>query len=442
MAELELIDEIVDEIMKARAVNLPRICVKTLFLSYWMYCVNSYDVKYNDRQLNKVMRLNSGCLILCEKGTGKSLTVSLLRDLFSTVENERKKRFQEAKEIKIGIYERAAIPSNEGKKKIDEFYASHGRNCVSVYRNVSTSKSLCSTYAQAKRYNVNNLLFNVDEIGGVLEDVFSKNPSISGKEFYKSLNELFDGFCSMGESMTAKGESIESQTNVGANFIFTSTAEFLKDYHVQKKYQQSIEAGLARRLLFINCPPIDLWNADMNFYDFNILKFKPEIDEVLTKIPRGVCLTYDDDLKNILATTAAKKGVIIFDEYLILLFCAALAIWTKDTVIKVKHWDYMLNMFKDVKDGSLEVVSDTTTSYDKICAFMREYLESKSRKKMPIVIVKDFCIRNKMCFDSKFKRWFDGLCIEFASSNTSKYIIESNQTHLWLSDNYAFEEAK
>jgi hypothetical protein len=71
---------------------------------------------------------------------------------------------------------------------------------------------------------------------------------------------------------------------------------------------------------------------------------------------------------------------------------------------------------------------------------MREYLESKSKKKVPIIIIKDFCVRNKLCFDSKFKKWFDGLCNDFVSANTSKYIIERNQMYAWLSDNFAFRE--
>lgn len=442
MASLELIDEIVEEIMKAREITLPKICVKSLFLTYWAYAVNTYDVKYFNKQLNKIMRPNVGCLILCEKGTGKSLTVSLLRDLFSTVENERKKKYQSIKEIKIGIYERAAIPSNEGKKIIDDFYATHGRNCVAVYRNVSTAKSLCLTYSQAKRYNTNNILFNVDEMGGVIEDVCSKTPSISGKEFWRSLNELFDGVCTMGESVTAKTELIETQFDVGANFIFTSTAEFLKDYHVQKKYQQSIQAGLARRLLFINCPPIDLWNADMKMYNYNILKFKSEIDAILSEMPRGHSFSFDDELKNILELPASdpRKGVVIFDEYLIMLYCTVLAVWTGDKAIGIKHWDYMLSVFNEIKALSMDVIKDDTTSYDRICTFMREYMESKSKKKVPLVMIKDFCVRGRLCFDSKFKKWFDGLCNDFVSANTSKYIIERNQMYAWLDDNFAFSE--
>jgi len=442
LAELELIDEIVEEIMKAREITLPKICIKALFLTYWAYAVNTYDIKYYNRQLNRIIRPNVGCLILCEKGTGKSLTVSLLRDLFLTVETERKNRYERIKELKIGIYERSAIPSAENKKMMEDFYATHGRGCVSIHRNVSTAKSLCLTYSQTKNCNTNNILFNIDEMGGVIEDVCSKTPSISGKEFWQLLNELFDGNCTMGASVTSKNESIESQFDVGANFIFTSTAEFLKDYHVQKKYQQSIQAGLARRLFFINCPPIDLWNADMRMHSYNITKFKPMIDEILSEIPRGKMFSFNNELKEILELPASnpRKGVVIFDEYFIMLYCTVLAVWTGSDFIELRHWEYVLSIFNEIKALSMDVVKDDTTSYDRICTFMREYLEAKSKKKVPLVMIKDFCVRSKLCFDSKFKKWFDGLCNDFVSANTSKYIIERNQMYAWLSDNFAFSE--
>lgn len=441
MAELELIDEIVEEIMKARVVILPKICIKVLFLSYWMYCVNTYDIKYYDRQLKRLSRPNSGCLILCEKGAGKSLTVSLLRDLFYKVETERKHRYETVKEIKIGIHERFAIPTAENKKMIEDFYETHGKKYTSIYQNVATAKKLCFTYSQIKNYNVNNILFNVDEMGGVLEDIFGKTPSISGKEFYKALNEMFDGRITMGDSMTSKNESIETQYDIGANFIFTSTAEFLKDYHVQKKYEQSIEAGLARRLLFVNCPPIDLRKTDRKIYEYDITKFQPKINEVLSSLQRSAQYSYNDDVKqNVVEQQFELVGLSFAEEYLLFLFCTTLAAWTNQKEITMEHWNYMLNTYNEIKETSMDVIKDDTTSYDRICTFMREYLEAKSKKKVPLVMIKDFCVRSKLCFDSKFKKWFDGLCNDFVSANTSKYIIERNQMYAWLSDNFAFSE--
>lgn len=443
MARLDLIDEIVNEVSKAREINLPKICIKVLFLSYWMYCVNTYDIKYRNELLDYNKRLNSGCIILCEKGTGKSLAVSLFRKLFASVEEERSYRYERIKEIKIGMLERKMIPkTNEEKKTIEDFYVDYGRRPIGIYKNVATSKSLCNTYAQGKKYGLNNVLFNVDEAGKIFEDVFSKTPSISAREFYQSLNELFDGFCGMGESMTSRNESIESQVDVGANFIFTSTAEFLKDYHVQKKYESGLEGGLARRCLFINCPPIDLMTADANFYDYDVNKFKPEIDSILSRMQRGQNISFSQELKKVLARPAVEKGVIIFDEFLLLLFCTTLAVWTGDSEITTEHWQYMLSTFKEMKALNMDVIKDSSTSYDNVCVFIRETIEKSGKKKVPIALVKDYCVRNKMCFDSKFKKWFENLCNDFASINSSKYIIEKNQMYVWLSDNFAFEGGK
>jgi len=443
LANLELIDEIVNEVAKAREINLPKICIKVLFLSYWMYCVNTYDLKYRNSFLGRNIRLNSGCIILCEKGTGKSLAVSLFKELFSEVELERVKRYEKIKEVKIGSLERSMIPLNSSEKKqIDDFYIQYGRKAAGIYRNVATSKSLCNTYASCKRYNVNNLLFNVDEAGKIFEDVFSKTPSISAREFYQSINELFDGFCGMGESMVSKTESIESQVDIGANFIFTSTNEFLKDYHVQKKYESSFAGGLARRLLYVNCPPIDLINADANFYTYDVKQFQPQIAEILKNMGRSRSIAFGEELKTILAQPASKKGVIIFDEYLILLFCTTLAAWTGDEEIGVKHWNYMLSTFKEMKNITMDVIKDSSTSYDKVCVFIREMTESTGKKKIAIVLIKDYCVRNKMCFDSKFKKWFETLCKDFTKTNVSKYIIEKNQMYAWLTDNFAFEGGK
>lgn len=78
MADLKLIDSIVDEICKIRGVDLPRVCVKMIVLSYIMYCCNTYDIKYRNED-NYEIRLNSGCIILCQKGSGKSRTLKTLK---------------------------------------------------------------------------------------------------------------------------------------------------------------------------------------------------------------------------------------------------------------------------------------------------------------------------------------------------------------------------
>lgn len=45
MAELQVIDEIVEELHKIRGVDLPKICLKMIVLSYMMYCANTFDFK-------------------------------------------------------------------------------------------------------------------------------------------------------------------------------------------------------------------------------------------------------------------------------------------------------------------------------------------------------------------------------------------------------------
>ena len=39
-------DEIVEELHKIRGVDLPKICLKMIVLSYMMYCANTFDFKY------------------------------------------------------------------------------------------------------------------------------------------------------------------------------------------------------------------------------------------------------------------------------------------------------------------------------------------------------------------------------------------------------------
>lgn len=98
---------------------------------------------------------------------------------------------------------------------------------MSVFDDPITSKGLCETYAQCKKYGVNNLLFTVDEAGDRLfRDAFGQNPSISAREFVQAINQLFDGYCGMGKSKTSKAEGIESQSDIGANFILYQQQSF------------------------------------------------------------------------------------------------------------------------------------------------------------------------------------------------------------------------
>ena len=100
----------------------------------------------------------------------------------------------------------------------------------------------------------------------------------------------------------------------------------------------------------------------------------------------------------------------------------------------------MVNVYKEMQALTMEVVQKDTTSYDKICNFIKERLAEKSnRKKIPVALVKDYCARNHLCYENQFKKWFAGLLVDFANTNLSKYIIERNQSHVWLSENYAYE---
>lgn len=80
MAELQVIDEIVEELHKIRGVDLPKICLKMIVLSYMMYCANTFDFKYKNEDGQEI-RLNSGCIILCQKGSGKSRTLRALKQI-------------------------------------------------------------------------------------------------------------------------------------------------------------------------------------------------------------------------------------------------------------------------------------------------------------------------------------------------------------------------
>lgn len=116
MAELKIIDDIVNEICKTRGVDMPPVCIKAIFLAYLMYCCNTYNVKYKNEDSNTV-GMNGGCLIFCQKGTGKSRTLKVLKKIFNNVENERQKRYHSYKDAKIGALLTSMIPLNADQKK-------------------------------------------------------------------------------------------------------------------------------------------------------------------------------------------------------------------------------------------------------------------------------------------------------------------------------------
>lgn len=440
MAQLEVIDEIVAELHKIRGVDLPPVCLKIIVLAYIMYCANTYDVKYRNED-GQLIRVNSGCIVLCQKGSGKSRTLKSLKKIFNCIEEERVRRYEHYKNLRIGRLLDSMIPlTAEQKKDIEKFYIECGNETVGVFDDPITSKGLCETYAQTKRYKVNNLLFTVDEAGDRLfRDAFSKDPSISAREFVQAINQLFDGYCGMGKSKTSKAEGITSQYDIGANFIFVSTAEFLKDFHVQQRYQSSFEGGIARRLLYVNCPPIDKLRANRKRYFPNFDRFVPIAQSVFNHDVHGKTVSVHADLWKTLEKEGAGCGITIDDEFLLLLFCTVLAVWTGDEFITDVHWNYMVNTFKEMKNVSLKVIQKDTTSYEKICVFMREYLEQNSdKKKVPIALIKDYCARERICFANQFKKWFKEICDDFAKTNSSKYIIEANQMYASLEENFAY----
>lgn len=441
MADLQKIDEIVEELHKIRGVDLPKICLKMIVLSYMMYCANTFDFKYKNEDGQEI-RLNSGCIILCQKGSGKSRTIKALKKIFSYIDQERIERYNRALDLRSNHFANAIIPLTiEQKKQVEQAYEELGREPITVFDDPITSKGLCETYSQIKKYNTKNLLFTVDEAGDRLfRDAFSSNPSISAKEFVQAINQLFDGYCGMGKSKTSKQEGITSQYDIGANFIFVSTAEFLKDWQVQQRYQSSFEGGIARRLLYVNCPPIDKLKTNRKRYHPNFEQFMPLAKETFGKYYEKRAIPASEELWKILEQQGAGCNITIDDEFLLLLFCTVLAVWTNDTKIYPEHWTYMVQTYKEMKSLSLDVVKDDTTSYDKICVFMREYAEKNTCKKgkVPIVEIKDYCIRQKIISESRFKKWFKELCEEFVETNSAKYIIEKNQMYAWLTENFAY----
>lgn len=441
MAELQVIDEIVEELHKIRGVDLPKICLKMIVLSYMMYCANTFDFKYKNEDGQEI-RLNSGCIILCQKGSGKSRTLRALKQIFVCVDEERIARYNRALSLHSKFLAKSEIPLTDSQKKeVELAYQELGREPITTFDDPITSKGLCETYAQIKKYYTNNLLFTVDEAGDRLfRDAFSANPSISAKEFVAAINQLFDGYCGMGKSKTSRAEGITSQYDVGANFIFVSTAEFLKDWQVQQRYQSSFEGGIARRLLYINCPPIDKLHTNRKRYHPNFDRFIPLAKQVFTQHRNQHGIPASEALWGILEQQGAGCNITIDDEFLLLLFCTVLAVWTNDLEIQPYHWQYMVNTYKEMKALSLDVIKDNTSSYEKICVFMREYAEqkSKSKGKVPLIEIKDYCVRERMISEARFKKWFNEICEEFVKTNSGKYIIEKNQMYAWLTENFAY----
>lgn len=384
MADLVIIDDLTEEISKIRGVDMPKICIKVIILSYLMYCCNTFDIKYKNED-NKELRTNSGCLILCQKGTGKSRTLRALKEIFIKVDEERLGRYNRLKAEKIQKLVETVIPlSKEQQEQVNDFYKYSGKKCVETFEDTATAKVLCEVYAQAKTYDINNLLFVIDEAGDRLfKDAFSSSPSMAARETVNAINQLFDGYCGMGQSKAARDEGIGSQHDVGANFIFVSTAEFLKDVNVQKKYKNVFEGGLARRLLFVNCPPINKLETDRKRYFPDFERFKPIADEIFfsRKDLNKKAIPVSEELWQVLEKKGAGSNIIIDDEYLLLNFCVPLAIWTLENEIKPYHWEYMLNVYKEIKNLNMPTVKAESSQYDKICVFMRDYMEKNSTKK-------------------------------------------------------------
>ena len=448
MADLKIIDDITNEISKIRGVDLPPICIKIMVLTYICYACNTYDIRYKNED-GATHRPNVGCLILAQKGTGKSRTLKALKKMFYSVEEERIRRYKNFEAYKIGKYKNSMIPlTGEQQKEVDDFYRESGREPVSIFDDPITAKGLCCTYAQTKTYKVNNILYVIDEVGERLfKDAMSNNPSISSKEFTSGLTQLFYGACHMGQSKTSKEENITSQTNIGANFIFVSTAEFLKDRKVQEKYKSYIENGVGRRLLFINCPPLDEYATPRKRYFPNFEQFEPEIKKIFGGTEEEKKKLFNKEISaseelwiNQLEKQGSGANLTMGEEFLLLLFCTGLVVWTGDSQIQQKHWDYMINTFNEMKKLSLTVAQKDTTNYDKICIFIKSYLsEHSNKKKISIALIKDYCLRNRMCYESTWKKWFNSLIEDFKASNDVQYLIERNQLYAWLEENYAYE---
>ena len=108
MADLRIIDDITNEISKIRGVDLPPICIKIMVLTYICYACNTYDIRYKNED-GATHRPNVGCLILAQKGTGKSRTLKALKKMFYSVEEERIRRYKNFEAYKIGKYKNNMI---------------------------------------------------------------------------------------------------------------------------------------------------------------------------------------------------------------------------------------------------------------------------------------------------------------------------------------------
>ena len=81
MAELQVIDEIVEELHKIRGVDLPKICLKMIVLSYMMYCANTFDFKYKNKEGQEI-NFNLRYITHYKKGRGKTRNVRALKKNF------------------------------------------------------------------------------------------------------------------------------------------------------------------------------------------------------------------------------------------------------------------------------------------------------------------------------------------------------------------------
>ena len=264
-------------------------------------------------------------------------------------------------------------------------------------------------------------------------------------------------------SSSAKKEGIKSQDDVGANFIMVSTAEFLNDFKIKKKYQSLLEAGLGRRFLILNCPKIDEKKSNRKRYFPVLEKFEKITNEVFKnkEIFSGRCVENSDELWQLLEEPYEALNLEIPIEFLLLLFCVPLAAWTatKNSAgetkrgealpIKLCHWYYIYDLYKEIKDLDRIFAIKNTTIYDKICEFIKNEIElnqiknpkdKRARKdRVSMAILKDYCIREKYCSYTSFTGWFKTLCKEFEAANVTKYLITKNQTHAWLEENFAYE---
>ena len=200
-------------------------------------------------------------------------------------------------------------------------------------------------------------------------------------------------------------------------------------------------------MLFINCPPLDEYATPRKRYFPNFEQFEPEIKKIFGGTEEEKKKLFNKEISaseelwiNQLEKQGSGANLTMGEEFLLLLFCTGLVVWTGDSQIQQKHWDYMINTFNEMKKLSLTVAQKDTTNYDKICIFIKSYLsEHSNKKKISIALIKDYCLRNRMCYESTWKKWFNSLIEDFKASNDVQYLIERNQLYAWLEENYAYE---